>query len=107
MTQPKLMFEPSQWLEDGIHLETHNGLSLFKFSDSLQNRSDALLELSRTKGLNLEEQAELDSLSQLSEIFTYANSSLAANAKWYPPPSENLSQNVPNGGANIAIPQRL
>jgi hypothetical protein len=78
MTQPKLMIEPSSWLRSGIRLEKVHGRSLFKFADTLQQRSDELLEQKKLRGLTPEEQAELDGISELTQIFTYANSALMA-----------------------------
>jgi hypothetical protein len=102
---PKLMIEPTHWLEIGIRLETIGGLQLFKFTESLQTRSDNLLDLSKSRDLSPEEQAELESLTQLSQVFTYANSLLAANTLWFQPHSENLSPNEPPRVVNTAIPQ--
>ena len=76
---PKLMIEPTYWLTmGGIRLETVRGLQLFKFTDSLQSRSDNLLSLSKSRELSVEEQAEMESLIQLSQVLLYANSLLAA-----------------------------
>lgn len=105
MLKPKLMVEPSHWLEQGIQLENTGGLPLFKFSQALQARSDELLHLSKSQTLSHTEQAELDSLTQLSQIFTYANSLLAANTLWFPPHSENSSPSERRPAVNIATPQ--
>jgi hypothetical protein len=107
MMKPKLMIEPSYWLLTGIKLETINGLKLFKFTDGLQARSDQLLERSKLGLLTSEEKAELDGMSELAQIFTYANSVLAAESKWSPIPSENSSPNELRTSANIATPQNL
>ncbi len=74
------MIEPSYWLEPGIWLEKVDELQLFKFTAELQARSDELLERSKQAVLSDAEQAELDGVSQLAQIFTYANSVLAAGA---------------------------
>lgn len=101
------MIKPSVWLEKGIHLEQVNGLRLFKFTPELQSRSDKLLAQSKARSLSPEEQAELDSISELSQIFTYANSVLAAESEWLPKPYENLSPNEPISTANTATHQSL
>ncbi len=80
MMTPKLMIEPSYWLETGIKLEKVNNLNLFKFTDEMQARSDELLERSKSGLITPEEQAELDVISELAHIFTYANSVLAAES---------------------------
>ena len=81
MMKPKLMIEPSCWLATGIQLEKVDGVSLFKFADELQARSDELLEQSKTGVLTAEEPAELDGISELAQIFTYANSVLVNDYK--------------------------
>jgi hypothetical protein len=107
MLKPKLMIEPSYWLGTGIKFEKVNGFNLFKFTDELQARSDELLERSKLGLLTPEEKAELDGISELAQIFTYANSVLAAESKWFPNPSENSLPNEPNTSVSIATPQNL
>ncbi|KYC39205.1 hypothetical protein WA1_31145 [Scytonema hofmannii PCC 7110] len=89
---PKLMIEPSYWLGTGIKLEKIDNLNLFKFTDEMQARSDELLKRSKSGLIKPEEQAELDGISELAHIFTYANSILVAESKWFPTPSEKLSE---------------
>ena len=105
MMTPKLMIEPTYWLETGIKLENVNNFSFFKFTDELQARSDELLERSKSGLITPEEKAELDGISELAQIFTYANSVLAAESKWFPTPSESSSVNEQNTSVNIATPQ--
>lgn len=105
MMTPKLMIEPSHWLGTGIKLEKVNNLNLFKFTDELQARSDDLLERSKSGLITPEERAELDGISELAQIFTYANSVLAPESKWFPNPSEKSSLTEQNTSANIATPQ--
>ncbi|WP_313941855.1 MULTISPECIES: hypothetical protein [Calothrix] len=107
MMTPKLMIEPSYWLGTGIKLEKVNNLNFFKFTDELQARSDELLERSKSGLITVEEKAELDGISDLAQIFTYANSVLAAESKWFPNPSEKSSLTEQNTSANIATPQNL
>lgn len=61
----------------GIKLEKVNNLNFFKFTDELLERSKSGL-------ITPEEKAELDGISELAQIFTYANSVLAAESKWFP-----------------------
>lgn len=98
--KPKLMIEPTYWLEPGIRLEKVGEVQLFKFTAELQARSDQLLERSKQSELSKEEQAELDGISQLAQIFTYANSVLAAESAWSPTPSENSLPNAPTFSVN-------
>jgi hypothetical protein len=101
------VIKPSVWLEKGIQLEQVNGLRLFRFTPKLQSRSDELLAQSKLRSLSPEEQAELDSISELSQIFTYANSVLAAESEWLPKPCENSSPNEPISTANTATHQNV
>ncbi|BAZ15965.1 hypothetical protein NIES4071_78380 [Calothrix sp. NIES-4071] len=78
MIDPKLMIEPSYWLETGIKLEKVNNLNFFRLTDELQARSDELLDKNKSGLITKEEKAELDGISELAQIFTYANSVLAA-----------------------------
>ncbi|WP_335219346.1 hypothetical protein [Nostoc sp.] len=105
MMTPKLMIEPSYWLETGIKLDKVNNLNLFKFTEELQERSDDLLERSKSGLITPEEKAELDGISELAQIFTYANSILAAESTWFPTPSEKSSVKEQNTSANIVTPQ--
>ncbi len=104
MPKPKLIIEPSYWLENGIQLDATAGLPLFKFTEHLQMRSNELLLRSKSQSLSNEEQTELDSLTELSQIFTYANSLLAENALWFPQRSENSLPKEPHPAASIATP---
>ena len=105
--KPKLMIEPSYWLESGIRLERVGDVQLFKFAAALQARSDELLERSKQVGLSAAEQAELDGISQLAQIFTYANSVLAAESAWSPTHFENSLPNAPALSVNIATRPNL
>jgi len=107
MMTPKLMIEPSYWLSTGIKLEKVNNLNLFKFTNELQARSDELLERSKSGLITPEEKAELDGISELAQIFTYANSVLAAQSTWFPNPSDKSLVKEQNTSANIATPQNL
>ena len=107
MMKPKLMIEPSCWLETGIKLEKVNGLNFFQFTDELQVRSDELLERSKAGTITSEEKAELDEISELAQIFTYANSVLAAESRWSPTPSKNSLPNEPPISASTATHRSL
>lgn len=105
MIDPKLMIEPSYWLETGIKLEKVNNLNLFRLTDELQARSDELLEKTKSGLITREEKAELDGISELAQIFTYANSVLAAESRWFPTQSEKLSLKGQNTSVNTVTPQ--
>ncbi|GAP99393.1 hypothetical protein NIES2104_59540 [Leptolyngbya sp. NIES-2104] len=101
------MIEPSHWLGQGVRLETVNGLRIFKFTSELQNRSDELLDRKKMGLITPDEQAELDGISELSQIFTYANSVLMAESQWSPNSSENSLHNAPTTAVNTAAYQSL
>jgi hypothetical protein len=105
MMTPKLMIEPSYWLGTGIKLEKVNNLNVFKFTHELQARSDELLERSKAGLISPEEKAELDGISELAQIFTYANSVLAAESTWFPTTSEKSSEKEQITSVNIATHQ--
>jgi hypothetical protein len=107
MMKPKLMIEPSSWLGSGVRLEQVGELRLFKFTDTLQARSDELLERNKNGHLTPEEQAELDGISELAQIFTYVNSVLASDSTWSLNPSENSLPKEPLSFANTAAHQKL
>jgi hypothetical protein len=101
------MVIPSSLMYEGIKLDQIDNFYLFKFTDSLQTRSDELLERSKNGTLTPDEVAEHAAISELSRIFTYANSLLAAQSKWFPTSSENSSEKELDNFANIATPQSI
>ena len=107
MMTPKLMIEPSYWLETGIKLKKVNNLKFFKFTDELQARSDELRERSKSGLITPEEKAELDGISEFAQIFTYVNSVLAAESTWFPNPSDKSSVKEQNTSVNIVPPRNL
>ncbi|MGG6263876.1 hypothetical protein ACQ4M3_11055 [Leptolyngbya sp. AN03gr2] len=81
--------KPSELLHDGIQIEEVDGLNLFRFTPALQARSGELLEQKKLRSLSPEEQAELDSISELSDIFSYANYLLIGATVGISPPPVN------------------
>ena len=61
-----------------MRIERVNQWNLFKFSDSLQDRMEDLLERRKEDALSLTEVAELDSIGELDRIFTHINAMIAA-----------------------------
>ena len=51
---------------------------MFKFSESLQQRMEQLLEKKKADQLMAEEAAELDAIGELDRIFTHINAMMAA-----------------------------
>jgi len=69
--------KPSSLIHE-IQLEKVDSWNLFKFSESLQFRMEALLEKKKADQLTLDELAELDVIGELDRIFTHINAMLAA-----------------------------
>lgn len=80
-------------------------LSFFRFTEVLQSRLEDLLEKSKAGLLTPDEEAELAGISDLSQIFTFINSKLAAQAQWSPAEPEDLYDDVPDPYVNTATPQ--
>jgi hypothetical protein len=103
---PHLMVRPSSFIGSGLQMEQVNtNLSFFKFTDELQSRLEDLLEKSKAGLLTPDEEAELAGISDLSQIFTFINSQLAAQAKWFPAEPEDLYDDEPDPYVNTATPQ--
>ena len=69
--------KPSSLIHE-IQLEKVDNWNLFKFSESLQFRMEALLEKKKADQLTPDELAELDAIGELDRIFTHINAMLAA-----------------------------
>lgn len=103
---PHLMVRPSSFIGSGLQMkQVNSNLSFFKFTDELQSRLEDLLEKSKAGVLTPDEAAELAGISDLSQIFTFINSQLAAQAKWSPTESEDLYDDEPDPYVNTATPQ--
>jgi hypothetical protein len=85
--------------------QVNSNLSFFKFTDELQSRLEDLLEKSKAGVLTSDEAAELAGINDLSQIFTFINSKLAAQAKWSPTEPEDLYDDEPEPYVNTATPQ--
>ena len=69
--------QPSSLIHE-IRIEKVGNLNLFKFSDSLQLRMEALLDNKKADQLTPEELGELDAIGELERIFTHINAMIAA-----------------------------
>ncbi|MEG4342412.1 hypothetical protein QUB70_03870 [Microcoleus sp. A003_D6] len=74
----QVIIQPPSLIENGIKVETVNNRPLFKFTDPLQSRLEALLEKNKINALTSEEQEELNAINELDRLFTYLNSLLIA-----------------------------
>jgi hypothetical protein len=77
----KNMVKPSSWVETGIKISKVRQLYLFKFTDDLQRRLDELLARNQAKLLAPEEEAELEGILELNQIFTLMNAKIIAESK--------------------------
>ncbi len=68
---------PSSLIHE-IQLEKVGDCNLFKFSESLQLRMEALLEKKKADQITSDEIAELNAIGELDRIFTHVNAMLAA-----------------------------
>lgn len=71
------LVKPSLLIHE-ICVEKVGNLSLFRFSDRLQDRMESLLEKRKVEMLSTEEIPELESIGELDRIFTHMNAMLAA-----------------------------
>ncbi len=71
------LVKPSLLIHE-ICVEKVGNLSLFRFSDRLQDRMEALLEKRKVEPLSIEEIPELETIGELDRIFTHMNAMLAA-----------------------------
>jgi len=69
--------KPSLFLHE-ITVRKTGDLSLFTFSDRLQDRMELLLDKKKADELALEEIAELEAIGELDRIFTHMNAMLIA-----------------------------
>lgn len=69
--------KPSSLLHE-IRIEKVDDWNLFKFSESLQLRTENLLEKKKADQLTPEEMVELDTIGELDRIFTHINAMIAA-----------------------------
>jgi hypothetical protein len=72
-----ILNKPSSLIHE-ICIEKVDGWKLFKFSESLQQRMEQLLEKKKADQLMAEEVAELDAIGELDRIFTHINAMMAA-----------------------------
>jgi hypothetical protein len=100
----QLMVQPSSFIRSGVQMSQIGDVAIFKFTDQLQTRMEALLSKNKQDALTDEERAELDGITELSRVFTLINAQLAAQAKWCPAKLEDLSDNEPDFFANTVTP---
>jgi hypothetical protein len=72
-----ILNKPSSFIHE-ISIEKVGHWSLFKFSESLQQRMETLLEKRKDDCLSAAETEELDAIGELDRIFTHINAMMAA-----------------------------
>jgi hypothetical protein len=72
-----ILYKPSSLIHE-ICIEKVDRWKLFKFSESLQQRMEQLLEKKKADQLMAEEVAEIDAIGELDRIFTHINAMMAA-----------------------------
>ena len=74
----QVAISPASLLDEAVCVEEVEGLRLFKFTEILQARLEALLEANERNALSEEDSVELTSLNELDRLFTYLNARLLA-----------------------------
>jgi hypothetical protein len=77
----QLMVQPSSFMPSGVVMSQLGDVYIFKFTDELQSRLEYLLDKHKQDNLTQNERAELNGISELSQIFTVVNAQLADQAK--------------------------
>lgn len=75
-----ILLKPSAFIPRGLRVQQINNLTLFKFTDELGDRMQALLDKKKADTLTTEEAIELEAINELDEIFSYINAVMAARA---------------------------
>lgn len=74
------LIRPSAILPEGIRIQKIDNLTLFKFTEALGDRLQELLDKKKTDTLEPDELLELETISELDNIFSYINAAMAAQA---------------------------
>ncbi len=72
-----ILNKPSSLIHE-ICIEKVDRWKLFKFSESLQQRMEKLLEKKKADQLMVQEVAELEAIGELDRIFTHINAMMVA-----------------------------
>jgi hypothetical protein len=74
------MIQPSYFIDAGIQIKLVRGLSLFKFSEALQERLESLNEKQRESQLTPNGAVELTGILELDRIFTLLDAKIIAES---------------------------
>ncbi|MGD1861915.1 MAG: hypothetical protein ACFB0E_18330 [Leptolyngbyaceae cyanobacterium] len=72
------LIRPSTILPEGICIQNIDGLILFKFTEQMGDRLQALLDKKKADALSPDEAIELETIGELDNIFTYINAVMTA-----------------------------
>ncbi|WP_017302124.1 hypothetical protein [Nodosilinea nodulosa] len=78
---PQLMVQPSSLMASGVQKRDFGEVYLFRFSDKLQSRFEALLDRQKSTAPTDEERVEYAGITELQRIFALINAQLAAQSK--------------------------
>jgi hypothetical protein len=74
------LLKPSMLIPKGLRVQQTNNLTLFKFTDELGDRLQALLDQKKAGTLTADEALELEAIGELDEIFSYINAVMMSRA---------------------------
>ena len=105
ITQP--MVQPSSLIPVGMNIVPSGNVFLFHLTDDLQDRLENLLDRKKADSITNEQIAELESITELSRIFTLINAQIAEKSARCPLKPENLSENALEISVNTVIRQNI
>lgn len=76
----QLMVQPSSFIDSDIQMKLVRGLYLFKFSEALASRLEALNAKQRNSSLTSDEAVEIAGILELDRIFTLLNAKIIAES---------------------------
>jgi hypothetical protein len=76
----QLMVQPSSFIDSDIQMKFVRGLYLFKFSEALASRLEALNAKQRNSSLTSDEAVEIAGILELDRIFTLLNAKIIAES---------------------------
>ena len=74
------LLKPSTLIPRGLEVQQVDNLTLFKFTDELGDRLQALLDKKKANTLTDDEALELEAIGELDEIFSYINAVMTTRA---------------------------
>jgi hypothetical protein len=77
---PPTILKPSAILPEGLRLQIINNITLFKFTEELGARMQELLDRKKNETISPTETLELETISELDNIFSYINAVIMAQA---------------------------